>query len=84
MTRSDVFMKILSEIAMEHKAEVLELLQMFQSTVPGLNKFDRDLSPEEAEQLLVDFRKDKDSIRAWLLQGRNQFVLKARKSHGPA
>jgi len=81
MTRSDVFMKILAEIVTEHKAEVRELLDMYQSTLPGLDRLDRDLTPEEAEQLFADFRKDKDNIRIWLLQGRNQFVSRAKKSH---
>ncbi len=81
MTRSDVFMKILAEIVMEHKAEVQELVDMFQATMPGLDKLDRDLSPADAERLFADFRKDKDNIRVWLLQGRNQFVSRAKKSH---
>ncbi|MCX5826815.1 MAG: hypothetical protein NTV58_02275 [Deltaproteobacteria bacterium] len=82
MTRSDVFMQILSEIAKEHKEEVKELLETFQSTVPNLNKFDKELSADEAEQFLLDFRRDKDSIRVWLLQGRNHFVSRAKKTQG--
>ena len=83
MTRSDVFMKILAEIVMEHKSEVRELLDMFQESMPGLDRLDRDLAPEEAEQLFADLRKNKDTIRIWLLQGRNQFIWRARKSHKP-
>jgi hypothetical protein len=69
---------------MNIKEEVREILENFQSTIPGvnnLNKFDKELSPEEAQQLLTDFRREKDDIRVWLLQGRNRFVAKARKSH---
>jgi hypothetical protein len=80
MTRSDVFMKILAEIVMEHKSEVRELLDMFQESMPGIDRLDRDLAPEDAEQLFSDLRKDKDNIRIWLLQGRNQFVSRAKKS----
>jgi hypothetical protein len=83
MTRSDVFMQILFEIAKEHKEEVQKLLDTFESTIPNLNKFDNELSDAEAEQLLIDFRKDKDSLRIWLLQGRNHFVSHTRKAHGP-
>jgi hypothetical protein len=85
MTRSDVFLQILTEIANEHKEEVREILKTFQSTVPGLtnlNKFDKELSTEEAQQLLADFHQDKDNIRIWLLMGRNSFVSRARKTHG--
>jgi hypothetical protein len=82
MTRSDVFMQILTEIANEHREEVREILEVFQSTIPGLNKFDKELSADEAEQLLTGFRKDKDSIRVWLLQGRNHFVARAKQTHG--
>ncbi|MFA5180914.1 MAG: hypothetical protein WC405_06305 [Syntrophales bacterium] len=82
MTRSDVFMQILSEIAKEHKEEVKELLKTFQSAIPSLSKFDKELPAEEAEQLLSGFRKDKDDIRVWLLQGRNHFVSRAKKNHG--
>jgi len=84
MTRSDVFMQILSEIAKEHKEEVKELLKTFESTVPNLNKFDKELPTDEAEQLLTDFRADKESIRIWLLQGRNYFVSQAKKTHRPS
>jgi len=80
MTRSDVFMKILSEIVMEHKAEVQELVDMFKAQMPDVDRLDRDLSPADAEQLFADLRKDKDNIRVWLLQGRNQFVSRAKKS----
>ncbi len=79
MTRSDVFMQVLAEIAAEHKREVQELLAAFQSSIPGLDKFDRELPDDEAARLLDDFRMDKDSIRVWLLQGRNQFVSRAKK-----
>jgi len=83
MTRSDVFMQILSEIAKEHKEEVKELLKTFESTIPNLNKFDKELPIDEAEQLLTDFRDDKESIRVWLLLGRNYFVSRAKKTHRP-
>lgn len=79
MTRSDVFMQVLAEIAAEHKREVQELLAAFQSSIPGLDKFDRELPDDEAARLLDDFRTDKDRIRVWLLQGRNQFVSRAKK-----
>ncbi len=80
MTLSDVFMQILAEIAKEHKEEVRELLETFQSTISGLNKFDKELTADEVAQLLEDFRKDKDTIRVWLLQGRNHFVSRARET----
>jgi hypothetical protein len=83
MTRSDVFMQILSEIIKEHKEEVKELLKTFESTIPNLNKFDKELPTDEAEQLLTDFRGDKENIRVWLLQGRNYFVSRAKKTHKP-
>lgn len=83
MTRSDVFMQILSEIAKEHKEEVKELLKTFESTIPNLNKFDKELPTDEADQLLTNFRDDKESIRVWLLQGRNYFVSRAKKTHRP-
>jgi hypothetical protein len=46
------------------------------SSVPDPERHERApyVTAEEAEQLLTDFRKDKDSIRVWLLQGRNHFV----------
>ena len=78
MTRSDVFMQVLAEVAKGHKEEVREILETFQPTIPGLNKFDKELSADEAEQLLTEFRKDKASIRIWLLQGRNNFVSRAK------
>ena len=84
MTRSDIFMQILTEIADEHKVEVREILETFQSTIPGLsnlNKFDKELSAVESEQLLNDFRRNKDNIRVWLMLGRNNFVSRARKTH---
>jgi hypothetical protein len=84
MTCSDVFMQVLTEIAKEHREEVQELLETFQSTIPGLNKFDKELSDDEAEQLLTDFRSDKVNVRIWLLQGRNQFVSRVKKTHRPA
>ena len=83
MTRSDVFMQVLAEIAAEHKREVKEILDAFQSSIPGLDKFDRELPEEEAASLRDDFRRDRDAIRVWLLQGRNQFVSRAKKQHGP-
>ena len=83
MTLSEVFMQILTEIANEHKEEVREILEVFQSTIPGLNKFDKELSAAEAQQLLTELRKDKDSIRVWLFRGRNDFVARAKKTQGP-
>jgi len=82
MTRSDVFIQILTEVAKEHKEEVIKLLETFESNVPNLNKFDKELTADEADQLLIDFRRDKDSIRVWLLQGRNNFVSRAKKTKG--
>ncbi len=82
MTRSDVFIQVLNEIAKEHKEEVKKLLETFESNVPNLNKFDKELTADEADQLLIDFRGDKDSIRVWLLQGRNHFVSRAKKTKG--
>ncbi|MFA6413622.1 MAG: hypothetical protein WCW53_13080 [Syntrophales bacterium] len=79
MTRSDVFIQVLNEIAKDHKEEVKKLLETFESSVPNLNKFDKELTADEADQLLIDFRGDKDSIRVWLLQGRNYFVSRAKK-----
>ncbi len=84
MTRSDVFIQVLTEIAAAHREEVREILEVFEATIPGLNKFDKELPDEEAAQLLEDFRKDQDAIRIWLLQGRNQFVARAKKSHESA
>jgi hypothetical protein len=84
MTRSDIFMQIFSEIAEEHKNEVKELLAIFESTIPNLNKFDKELTTDEAEGLLMAFRGDRDSIRAWLLQGRNHFVSRAKKTQRSA
>ncbi len=84
MTRSDVFMKILAEIVTEHKAEVKELLDTFQETMPGIDRLDRDLAPEEADQLFADLQKNKDNIRIWLLQGRNKFIAQAKKSRKSA
>lgn len=80
MTRSDVFVQVINEIAQEHKEEVQELLKAFESAIPNLNRFDRELPADEGEQLLNDFRCDKDNIRVWLLQGRNYFVSRARKA----
>ena len=82
MTRSDVFIQILTEIAKEHKEEVKKLLEVFESDIPRLNKFDKELTADEADQLLIDFRGDKDSIRVWLFQGRNHFVSRAKKAKG--
>jgi hypothetical protein len=73
-------MQILTEVANEHKQEVQELLATFGSTIPNLNRFDKELSADEADQLLNDFRSDKDNIRVWLLQGRNNFVSRAKKN----
>lgn len=81
MTRSDVFVQVINEIAQEHKEEVQELLKAFESVIPNLNRFDRELPADEGEQLLNDFRSDKDNIRVWLLQGRNYFVSRAKKAH---
>lgn len=81
MTRSDVFVQVINEIAQEHKEEVQELLKAFESAIPNLNRFDRELPADEGEQLLNDFRSDKDNIRVWLLQGRNYFVSRAKKAH---
>jgi len=80
MTRSDVFIQILSEIAKDHKEEVNKLLETFESTVPNLNRFDKELTDDEAEQLSSAFRRDKESILVWLLQGRNHFVSRAKKT----
>lgn len=82
MNCGDVFIQILTQVAKEHKEEVKKLLETFEPNVPNLNKFDKELTADEADQLLIDFRGDKDSIRIWLLQGRNHFVSRAKKTKG--
>lgn len=69
MTHADVFVQILSEVTGHAEGDVREWLQTFRDNVPGSDKFDDELSDQEAEALLADFRKEKSGILNWALKG---------------
>lgn len=84
MTRSDIFIQILSEVSGKPKDQVSDLLVAFRKTFPGKDRFDDELPDQEAQQLLAGLRKEKEGIRAWLNSGLQQFLLRMSPPQGHA
>ncbi len=68
MTYGDVFMQIVAEVSGKPKENFAWMYEHIQRFPIGTD-FDKELTDEEAEALLENLRKEKDSIRAWLIKG---------------
>ena len=69
VTRSDIFIKILSETTDKTEKEVQALLDAFKAAHPGEHKFDEKLPVHEAEKLMDELRAERSGILAWLEHG---------------
>lgn len=76
MKRGDVIIQILHEVSGKPKEAVAAMLESFKATIPGLHRFDEEISVEEGERLIVELRKEKDGIAKWIIDGHHRFVLK--------
>lgn len=68
MTFAQIFTQILSEVTNRPQEEVNELLDTFRQVHPEGN-WDREYSPDEAQNLIEKLRKEAPGIRAWLSEG---------------
>lgn len=84
MKRRDVFIQILHEVSGEPEDFINGLLNAFLATSDAPNKFDEEISDAEYESLLNGMRKEKEGIKAWLMKGNLDFVLRHGDPFGEA
>lgn len=80
MTYADVFTQILHEVTGKPKKQVFELIDVVKTLHPDKHNFDKELSDQQAEELLNNLRKEKEGILAWLVKG----AVETQKNEGHA
>lgn len=68
MRYQDIFIQILFEVSGTPKDELASLLAAFRKTHPG-DKWDQELSEQQANELLAKLRKEGPGITRWLHEG---------------
>jgi hypothetical protein len=84
MKRRDVFIQILHEVSGKPKSFIEGLLDSFITATGVSNRFDEDITEVEYKTLLEGMRKEKEGIKAWLIQGNLDFVLRHGDPFGKA
>ena len=84
MTRKDIFIKIISELTKQPESYISGRVDLIRGAMPGGDRFDDELSDNEAQNLLAGLRKDKSGVLTWLMQGRLSFLLKHSEPAGRA
>ena len=69
MKSNDVFKTIVSETTGCSENDAGELLQQMKTNFPNQIDFEKELTDNEAQQLLEELRKGKSGIRDWLIKG---------------
>jgi hypothetical protein len=69
MTNADVFIQILSEASGRPPDQVQDMLDNFLRFTGASHRFDQELSDAQAEELLIQLRRELPGIRRWLAQG---------------
>lgn len=79
MTRGDIFIQVLSELADEPKNNIAEMLCVMKVEVPPEHhRFDEEISDIEAGQLLDELMQEKEALLNWFLEGYRRFLLRTR------
>ena len=79
MTRGDIFIQILSELADEPKENIAEMLDVIKVEMPPEQHiFDEEISDTEAEQLIDELMQEKEALLNWFLEGYRGFLLRTR------
>jgi hypothetical protein len=79
MTRGDIFIQILSELADEPKNNIAEMLEVIKVEMPPEeHRFDEELSDTEAGELLDELMQEKEALLTWFLEGYRRFLLRTR------
>jgi GTPase Era involved in 16S rRNA processing len=79
MTRGDIFIQILSELADEPKENIAEMLDVIKVEMPPEQHiFDEEISDTEAEQLIDELMQEKEALLNWFLEGYRRFLLRTR------
>jgi len=73
MTNGDVFIQILSEVTGQPEENVGFLVELAKKHNPH-HGFDKELTPDEAQEMLQALRKEKNGIIQWLAQGYEQAI----------
>jgi len=77
MTRGDIFIQILSELADEPKKNIAEMLYVIKVSMPSeQHRFDEEISDTEAGQLLDELMQEKEALLNWFLEGYRRFLLR--------
>jgi len=84
MTLGEVLKKAASEASGLQEQEVSSLWDSIMSTIPDKFILDKELSDEEAKQLLEGLKKEKNGIKSWLMRGHRDFVLMHSEPKGRA
>jgi len=69
VTNGDILVQILHEVSGRPRSVFEAILSHIKDQFPGQHKLDMVLSEKEAEQQLMDLRKEKAGILAWCLRG---------------
>lgn len=84
MKRRDVFIQILHEVSGKPKDFINDTLDAFLTASGSAHRYDEEISAAEYETLLNGMRKEKEGIRAWLMKGHLDFVLRHGDPKGSA
>jgi hypothetical protein len=84
MKRRDVFIQILHEVSGKPKEFIDDILDAFLLSSGAATRFDEEISFAEYEATLTGLRKEKEGIKAWLMKGNLDFVLRHGKPFGEA
>jgi len=68
MTYGDIFLQALLEAAPERKDEFLKRFEIVKS-LPDAGQFNEEVPAQEAEQLLIALRQQKEGLIAWIMRG---------------
>jgi hypothetical protein len=76
MTNQGVLIQILHEVTGRSKKEVRLIVEVLRFTLSDRGqRFDEELTPTEAEDLLTQLRAEKDGILSWLVSGARDAYL---------
>lgn len=69
MTYKDILITVVSEATDTPEKQIRDIIDAFLKHHPKSLKVHKEVSQEEAEQLLAALRKEKSQIRAWISEG---------------
>lgn len=77
MKRLDIFIAVFAEASGKPESEVREMAKLFADQRPSFaGGMDRELSKDEAANLMAGLRSELPAIRAWFLEGAMRMTAK--------